>query len=122
MKGTFKERVNWLVMHGVVRAGANVSARRGDPQARFFADPAVRADPVPFFEALRAQGRLVRARVAFLTVDHALAHELLRSDDFRVINAGGGLPAPLRWPRLMRPAPVRGLRLSRRAWRPAARR
>ena len=97
MKGTFKERVNWLVMHGVVRAGANVSARRGDPQARFFADPAVRADPVPFFEALRAQGRLVRARVAFLTVDHALAHELLRSDDFRVINAGGGLPAPLRW-------------------------
>ena len=94
---TIKERVNWAVMHGVVRAGATLSARRGDPQARFVADPAVRADPVPFFEELRTHGRLVRARVAFLTVDHALAHELLRSDDFRVINAGGGLPAPLRW-------------------------
>ena len=94
---TLKERLNWLSMHGVVRAGANISARRGDPQARFVADPAVRADPVPFFEELRAQGPLVRARVALLTVDHALAHELLRSDDFRVYNAGGGLPAPLRW-------------------------
>ncbi len=94
---TIKERLNWAVMHGVVRVGANISARRGDPQARFVADPSVRADPVPFFEELRTQGRLVRARVAFLTVDHALAHELLRSDDFRVINAGGGLPAPLRW-------------------------
>lgn len=94
---TIKERLNWLVMHGVVRAGANYSARRGDPQARFVADPSVRADPVPFFEELRTQGPLVRAKVAFLTTDHALAHELLRSDDFRVINAGGGLPAPLRW-------------------------
>ncbi len=94
---TIKERLNWLAMHGVVRAGANISARRGDPQARFVADPGVRADPVPFFEELRAQGPLVRARVAFLTVDHALAHELLRSEDFRVINAGAGLPAPLRW-------------------------
>jgi len=92
-----KERLNWLAMHGVVRALANYSARRGDPQARFFADPSVRADPVPFFEELRAQGPLVRSRVAFLTVDYALAHELLRSDDFRVINAGRGLPAPLRW-------------------------
>jgi cytochrome P450 len=94
---TIKERLNWLAMHGVVRAGANISARRGDPQARFFADPALRADSVPFFEELRAQGPLVRARVAFLTVDYGLAHELLRSEDFRVINAGGGLPAPLRW-------------------------
>ena len=92
-----KERLNWLAMHGVVRAGAKYSARRGDPQARFVADPAVRADPVPFFEELRAQGPLVRSRIAFLTVDHALAHELLRSDDFRVVNAGRGLPAPLRW-------------------------
>jgi len=97
MMGTFKERLNWLAMHGVVRAGANYSARRGDPQARFVADPAVRANPVPFFEELRSQGPLVRARVAYLTVDHALAQELLRSDDFRVINAGRGLPAPLRW-------------------------
>ena len=84
-------------MHGVVRSVVNVSARRGDPQARFVADPAVRADPVPFFEQLRAQGPLVRARVSYLTVDHAVANELLRSDDFRVISMGSTLPRPLAW-------------------------
>lgn len=83
-------------MHGVVRAAANISARRGDPQARFVADPSVRADPVTFFEELRAQGPLVSARVSHLTVDHAVAHELLRSDAFRVIAMGTNLPAPLR--------------------------
>ena len=32
-----------------------------------------------------------------MTVDHAVAHELLRSDDFRVTELGGNLPKPLRW-------------------------
>ncbi|HOB48678.1 MAG TPA: cytochrome P450 [Mycobacterium sp.] len=91
-----KERLHWLAMHGVVRSAAALSARRGDPQARFIADPAVRADPVPFFDDLRRQGPLVRARVSYLTTDHGLAHELLRSDDFRVISQGSTLPGPLR--------------------------
>ena len=92
-----RERLHWLTMHGLLRSAANWSARKGDPQARFFADPTLRADPIPFFEELRAQGPLVRARVSFLTVDHATAHDLLRSDDFRVISMGGGLPPALRW-------------------------
>lgn len=91
-----KERLHWLAMHGVVRSAAALSARRGDPQARFIADPAVRADPVPFFDDLHRQGPLVRARVSYLTTDHGLAHELLRSDDFRVISQGSTLPGPLR--------------------------
>jgi cytochrome P450 len=91
------ERLHWLSMHGVVRSVVKVSARRGDPQARFVADPAVRADPVAFFEELRGQGPLVRARVSYLTVDHTVAHDLLRSDDFRVMSMGSSLPAPLRW-------------------------
>lgn len=94
--GEMSERLHWLAMHGVVRSAARLSARRGDPQARFAADPSVRADPVPFFEELRAQGPLVRSRVSYLTVDHAVAHELLRSDDFRVISLGGALPSLLR--------------------------
>jgi len=89
--------VHWLTMHGVLRSAANWSARKGDPQARFFADPTLRADPIPFFEELRAQGPLVRARVSFLTVDHATAHDLLRSEDFRVVSMGGSLPSALRW-------------------------
>ena len=92
-----RERLHWLAMHGVVRSVVNVSARRGDPQSRFIADPTVRSDPVGFFEELREQGPLVRARVSFLTVDHAVAHELLRSDDFRVISMGSTLPKPLSW-------------------------
>ncbi len=90
------ERLHWLSMHGVVRSAAQWSARRGDPQARFAADPSVRADPVPFFEELRTQGPLVRSRVSYLTVDHGVAHELLRSEDFRVISMGGALPSLLR--------------------------
>lgn len=91
-----RERVHWLAMHGVVRVIARLAARRGDPQGRLIADPAVRADPVPFYDELREHGPLVRCRVSFLTVDHAVAHQLLRSDDFRVIQLGANLPAPLR--------------------------
>lgn len=92
-----RERLHWLAMHGVVRAAAARAARRGDPQARLLADPEVRADPFPYYDELRERGPLIRARVSFLTVDHAVAHELLRSDEFRVLKMGSSLPTPLRW-------------------------
>lgn len=92
-----KERLHWFAMHGVVRAVSRWSAGRGDPQARLLADPTLRDDPVPFYDELRAQGPLIAARVSYLTVDHAIASELLRSEDFRVIVLGSGLPGPLRW-------------------------
>jgi cytochrome P450 len=92
-----KERLHWLAMHGFIRGVATVGLRRGDLHARLIADPAVAADPVPFYDELRAAGPLVKGRVTYLTVDHALAHELLRSDDFRVLIYGLNLPAPLRW-------------------------
>lgn len=92
-----KQRLHWFSMHGVVRAVAGRAARRGDPQARMVADPGVRADPVSFYEELRTQGPIIRTQVGYLTVDHGVAHELLRSEDFRVITLGGNLPAPLRW-------------------------
>ncbi len=92
-----KERLHWLSLHGVIRTLATWSANHGDPQARFVADPSVRANPVPFYEELRQQGPLIRARVSYLTVDHAVAFDLLRSDDFRVVAVGKSLPGPLRW-------------------------
>jgi cytochrome P450 len=92
-----RERLHWLSMHGAVRAFATLSARRGDPQARLLADPEVRADPFPYFEELRARGPLVRTGIGWLTVDHGVAHELLRSEQFRVIVVGENLPAPMRW-------------------------
>jgi cytochrome P450 len=92
-----KERLHWLAMHGFIRGVAAIGMRRGELQARLIADPTVAADPVPYYEQLRALGPLVKGRVNYLTTDHALAHELLRSDDFRVVNMGSNLPAPLRW-------------------------
>lgn len=92
-----KERLHWLAIHGFVRGVAAIGARRGDLQARLIADPSVAANPVPFYDELRASGPLVKGRVNYLTTDHSLAQELLRSDDFRVINMGSNLPAPLRW-------------------------
>ncbi|MGO9928702.1 MAG: cytochrome P450 [Mycobacterium sp.] len=92
-----KERLHWLAMHGFIRGFAAIGSRRGDVQARLIADPTVAADPVPFYEELRALGPLAKGRVNYLTTDHALAQELLRSDDFRVINMGSQLPAPVRW-------------------------
>jgi cytochrome P450 len=92
-----KERLHWFAMHGFVRGVAAIGVRRGDLQARLIADPTVAADPVPFYDELRALGPLVKGRANYLTADHALGHELLRSDDFRVVNMGSNLPAPLRW-------------------------
>lgn len=91
-----RDRLNWLALHGVGRAVAIWGARRGEPQARLIADPSVRADPFPFYEELRGRGPLVSGRLSYLTVDHSLAHELLRSEDFRVIELGSSLPGPLR--------------------------
>jgi cytochrome P450 len=97
LEGFVKDRLHWLAMHGFMRGAAAFAVRRGDPQARLIADPTVAADPVPFYDQLRALGPMVKGRVNYLTTDHGLAHELLRSDDFRVVNMGSNLPAPLRW-------------------------
>ncbi len=89
--------MHWLALHGFIRAMAAIGVRRGDVQSRLVADPTVAADPVPFYDELRALGPLVKARVNYLAVDHALAHELLRSDDFRVLMLGSNLPGPIGW-------------------------
>ena len=92
---TLRERAHWFALHGVIRGLASFGARRGEPQGRLIADPVVRADPGAFADELRARGRLVRGRAAWLTTDHAVAHELLRSDDFAVTSMGSTLPRPL---------------------------
>jgi len=92
-----KQRLHWLALHGFIRGVASIGARRGDLQARLITDPTVKADPVPFYEEVRARGPLVRSRIGYITADHAIGHELLRSEDFRVLSIGLNLPAPLRW-------------------------
>ena len=92
-----KQRLHWLALHGFVRGMAKIGVRRGDLPARLIADPQVIADPVPFYDELRPLGPLMKGRVTYLAVGYTLAHDLLRSDDFRVLMFGGNLPAPMRW-------------------------
>jgi len=92
-----KQRLHWLALHGFIRGASSLGVRRGDLQARLIADPTVKADPVPFYKEVRARGPLVQSRIGYITADHAIGHELLRSDDFRVLSIGSNLPAPLRW-------------------------
>jgi cytochrome P450 len=97
MRATLRQRLHWLALHGVIRSLASFGAKRGEMQGRLIADLTVRADPGGFADELRARGRLVRGRAAWLTADHALAHQLLRSDDFAVTPIGSTLPYPLGW-------------------------
>jgi cytochrome P450 len=97
MRATVRQRLHWLALHGVIRGLASYGAKRGEMQGRLIADLTVRADPGGFADELRAHGELVRGRAAWLTTDHALAHQLLRSDDFAVTAIGKTLPGPLGW-------------------------
>ena len=92
-----KARIRWIAAHAVVRYGAKKAAQAGDPQAMLIADPETRANPRQVYERIRATGPLVKTRISNITVDHQLVHDLLRSDDFRVTQFGGALPAPLRY-------------------------
>ena len=93
------------------------------------ADPAVRADPVAFIEELRAMRRpIVTCRACYMTVDHKVASDLLRSDDFHVFGMGTE-PAQSRcsgWPTAPNPIscirfnPRRCCRWSRRSTRATA--
>ncbi len=92
-----RQQIRWFALHGVIRGLSKFGARRGDPQARLIADPEVRENPAAFADELRGRGPVIRCRAVLMTFDHGVAHELLRSDDFRVTAIGGGLPRPLRW-------------------------
>ncbi len=95
--GNMRARIRWVAAHGIVRYGAKKAAQRGDLQAMLVADPSTRANPRQVFEQIRASGPLVKTRMANISVTHRVVHGLLRSDDFRVIEFGAGLPTPLRW-------------------------
>ncbi|MUL76286.1 cytochrome P450 [Mycolicibacterium sp. CBMA 226] len=94
---TLRQRLNWFALHAVIRQLAGYGARRGDLQGRLIADPSVRADPGGFADELRNRGRMYRGRAAWITADHALVHQILRSEDFTVTQIGGTLPGVLGW-------------------------
>ena len=84
--------VRWGLQHGLVRGLLARAARDGDPQSRLIVDPAVRDDPYPVQEEVRARGPLVRGRLTWVTASHAVAKEVLRSPDFAAGNGERALP------------------------------
>ena len=89
--------LRWAVLHGLVRVATKHWAKQHDPQAMFIADSRTRVDPVPVYERVRASGPLARTKVSYITVDHAVASGVLRSDDFRTTELGNNVPPRLRW-------------------------
>ncbi|GAA3821339.1 cytochrome P450 [Nocardioides panacisoli] len=89
--------VSWLLAHGLQRQLILRNARKGDLIARLAMVPEVNADPFGPYEQLRAGGRLVRNDLVAATVDHAIANEILRGEDWGVVGGHAELPAPMRW-------------------------
>ena len=86
----------WLALHGVPRAFLGIQARRGDPMATLLANHGRPADPYPLMEAIRQQGRLVRKRYTWATVDHGVCREILRDNRFGITDPTAmELPKPL---------------------------
>jgi cytochrome P450 len=88
--------VRWLLQHGLVKVVLRRAYRKGDLHAQSVLDPATRADPYALYDQVRARGPLVRGQIAHLTASHAVATEVLRSDDFRAGADEDALPRPLR--------------------------
>ncbi|MDT4913708.1 MAG: hypothetical protein QOC66_2836, partial [Pseudonocardiales bacterium] len=87
----------WVVLHGLGRFATRRWAAQGDPQARLIADPAVRDDPYPVYEEIRAGGDLNATRLGFISASHAVAHSVLRSDDFRTTSVSSSVLPRLQW-------------------------
>src|SRR6185312_3882048 len=85
----------WLTRHGLVRFGIRAAARRGDEQATYLLDPARRADPYPYYRAIRERGAIVTGGFALTTARHEVATAVLRSDAFGVGLHSRPVPGPV---------------------------
>ena len=95
--------VRWALQHGLVGLAVRRAAKAGDLQAFSIVDPGHREDPYPLYDRVRATGPLVPGRLGHVTATHAVASEVLRSDDFRAGSDDDAMPRVLgglvRWSR-----------------------
>jgi cytochrome P450 len=90
--GNAQQVLRWGLRHGLMRRYLLKRVRAGDLGARISIDPVVQEDPYPYYEQLRAQGRLVVTGLAPTTVDHAVCTAALRSPD---LGTGARSPSEL---------------------------
>ena len=89
--------VRWAVRHGLPAVLLDRGARGGDLVGRLLRDPAVRDQPYPLYEELRARGPLSPGSIGLVTTSHAVASEILRSDRFGVGWDRSQAPRLIRW-------------------------
>ncbi len=95
---SLKVAARWALLHGGARALMWRAMRQGDLVASLMRDRHTMADPYPAYEQLRAQGRVVSGRFAYVTVDHEIVHSVLRDNRFGVADPTTlDLPKPVRW-------------------------
>lgn len=76
--------VRWAVQSLGPTLALKRSARAGEIGPRLATDKTTWHDPVPWYDAMRAQGELVSGLVVDSTATHAICSEVLRSPVFRV--------------------------------------
>jgi hypothetical protein len=90
-----RRRVRWVVRHGLIRRAVQRQVRDGDLGSRLMIDPAIREDPFPYYDQLRAQGRLVTSGLTLVTANHDVCTSVLRNQDFGQMRMDR-VPGPLR--------------------------
>lgn len=84
----------WTIRYGLPGMVIRAAARRGDLISRLVADPALRADPYPGYDQLRAHGELASNAVVSATTTHRVASAILRDEHF-LASPGTGMSGPL---------------------------
>jgi cytochrome P450 len=77
-----RRRIRWVVRHGLIRRTVQRQMRAGDLGSRLMIDPAIREDPFPYYDELRAQGHVVTSGLALMSAHHDVCLAVLRSPDF----------------------------------------
>ncbi|MFZ0118891.1 MAG: cytochrome P450 [Pseudonocardiaceae bacterium] len=83
-----RRRIRWVVRHGLIRRTVQRQVRAGDLGSRLMIDPAIRENPFPYYDELRAQGRIVTSGLALMSAHHDVCLALLRGPDFGQMRLG----------------------------------
>ncbi|MFI6168745.1 cytochrome P450 [Nocardia sp. NPDC051052] len=77
-----KSWIRWAILHGVPSIYLGRRARRGEPLSEILTNSHAGQNPYQFGDRIRAQGRLVRTPVTWVTADYEVCRTILRDKNF----------------------------------------
>jgi cytochrome P450 len=89
--------VRWGVRHGLPAVFLRRGEREGDPLGRLLRDAEVRDRPFELYEEVRDRGQLSTGSLGLVTASHAVASDILRSENFGVGWDRSTAPGVIRW-------------------------